>query len=71
MPASAHPPWPFQVTVAEHTVHITTYSQGYWNDPFHEVFDNLDTGFTYTSAQEIATKLAQPPQPVAGRRGSI
>jgi hypothetical protein len=47
-----------------HTLSITTYSQGYWDDArpswFHwkEIFDSFDTGFVATSAEEIGTKLA-------------
>jgi hypothetical protein len=46
------------------TISITTYSQGYWDDAqpswfgWREVFDNFDTGFVATSAEEIGTKLA-------------
>lgn len=39
-------------------VKITTYSQCYWNDAVNEVLEDFDTGFTFTSAQEIGTKLA-------------
>ncbi|CAK0904075.1 unnamed protein product, partial [Prorocentrum cordatum] len=43
---------------------ITTYSQGHWDDTqpswfdWKEVFDQFDTGFVATSAEEIGTKLA-------------
>jgi len=46
------------------TLSITTYSQGYWDDAqpswfdWKEVFDNFDTGFVATSAEELGTKLA-------------
>ena len=39
-------------------ISITTYSQGYWNDLINEAFEDLDTALTFTSAQEIGTKLA-------------
>lgn len=39
-------------------VEIITYSQCYWNDQIHEILDDFDTGFIFTSAQEIGTKLA-------------
>jgi len=46
------------------TISITTYSQNYWDDAqpswfdWKEVFDDFDTGFIATSAEEIGTKLA-------------
>lgn len=40
------------------TISITTYSQCYWNDIIDEEFEDMDTAFTFTSAQEIGTKLA-------------
>merc|ERR1712217_296472 len=45
-------------------ISITTYSQNYWDDAqpswfnWKEIFDDFDTGFIATSAEEIATKLA-------------
>ncbi|CAE8611037.1 unnamed protein product [Polarella glacialis] len=38
-------------------INIGTYSECYWNDLVNEVFEDMDTGFTFTSAQEIGTKL--------------
>lgn len=49
---------------AEKKLHITTYSQGYWDDAlpswfgWKDIFDKFDTGFVATSAEEIGTKLA-------------
>merc|ERR1712151_8583 len=49
---------------ATRNLHITTYSQSYWDDArpswfdWKEIFDSFDTGFVATSAEEIATKLA-------------
>eukprot|EP00746_Dinoflagellata_sp_MGD_P049346 gnl/MRDRNA2_/MRDRNA2_222997_c0_seq1.p1 gnl/MRDRNA2_/MRDRNA2_222997_c0~~gnl/MRDRNA2_/MRDRNA2_222997_c0_seq1.p1 ORF type:complete len:547 (-),score=83.71 gnl/MRDRNA2_/MRDRNA2_222997_c0_seq1:14-1654(-) len=40
------------------TISITTYSGCYWNDLINEEFEDLDTALTFTSAQEIGTKLA-------------
>jgi len=46
------------------TIHITTYSQGHWDDAqpswfaWKSIFDSFDTGFVATSAEEIGTKLA-------------
>merc|ERR1712048_838098 len=46
------------------TITITTYSQNYWDDAqpswfaWKELFDDFDTGFIATSAEEIGTKLA-------------
>jgi hypothetical protein len=46
------------------TMTITTYSQNYWDDAqpswfdWKEIFDEFDTGFIATSAEEIGTKLA-------------
>jgi len=45
------------LTRAEKKVTISTYSQCYWNDVLDEVLEDFDTGFTFTSAQEIGTKL--------------
>jgi hypothetical protein len=42
---------------SENVIRITTYSQCYWNDKIDEVLEDFDTGFTFTSAQEIGTKL--------------
>jgi len=45
-------------------LHITTYSQGFWDDAqpswfaWKSIFDKFDTGFVATSAAEIGTKLA-------------
>jgi hypothetical protein len=45
-------------------LHITTYSQAYWDDAqpswfdWKAIFDKYDTGFVATSAEEIGTKLA-------------
>eukprot|EP00929_Paragymnodinium_shiwhaense_P008053 TRINITY_DN11197_c0_g2_i1.p1 TRINITY_DN11197_c0_g2~~TRINITY_DN11197_c0_g2_i1.p1 ORF type:complete len:557 (-),score=96.55 TRINITY_DN11197_c0_g2_i1:332-2002(-) len=46
------------------SLHITTYSQGYWDDAqpswfaWKSIFDKFDTGFVATSAEELGTKLA-------------
>ena len=40
------------MTVQGKTLAVTTYSQCNWDS-----LDNLDSGFTYTSATEIATKM--------------
>mmetsp|Transcript_19201 Transcript_19201/g.44154 ORF Transcript_19201/g.44154 Transcript_19201/m.44154 type:complete len:531 (-) Transcript_19201:188-1780(-) len=45
------------VTTSGKDMTITTYSGCYWNDKLDEIYDDLDTGFTFTSAQEIGTKL--------------
>eukprot|EP00933_Yihiella_yeosuensis_P017942 TRINITY_DN1491_c2_g3_i1.p1 TRINITY_DN1491_c2_g3~~TRINITY_DN1491_c2_g3_i1.p1 ORF type:complete len:533 (-),score=120.53 TRINITY_DN1491_c2_g3_i1:63-1661(-) len=45
------------VTTDNNKVSITTFSQCYWNDALHEALEDFDTGFTFTSAQEIGTKL--------------
>merc|ERR1712232_390286 len=45
-------------------LHITTYSQGQWDDAqpswfaWKSIFDKYDTGFVATSALELGTKLA-------------
>lgn len=49
---------------ATKTITLTTYSQNYWDDAqpswfgWKEIFDDFDTGFVATSAEEIGTKLA-------------
>lgn len=45
------------ITNKDGVVTIKTYSECYWNDIINEAFEDFDTGFTYTSAQEIGTKL--------------
>jgi hypothetical protein len=46
------------------TITITTFSQGSWDDAkpswfeWKEIFDEFDTGFVATSAEELGTKLA-------------
>lgn len=50
LPNLTHGPGQDEVT-------ISTWSECYFNDPLHEVFEDFDTGFTFTSAQEIGTKL--------------
>eukprot|EP00747_Dinoflagellata_sp_TGD_P186426 gnl/TRDRNA2_/TRDRNA2_43437_c0_seq1.p1 gnl/TRDRNA2_/TRDRNA2_43437_c0~~gnl/TRDRNA2_/TRDRNA2_43437_c0_seq1.p1 ORF type:complete len:562 (-),score=94.96 gnl/TRDRNA2_/TRDRNA2_43437_c0_seq1:48-1733(-) len=46
------------------TISITTYAQGHWDDAkpswfdWKEIFDDFDTGFIATSAEEIGVKLA-------------
>ncbi len=40
------------MTVRGKTLEVTTYSQCNWDS-----LDNVDSGFTYTSATEIATKM--------------
>jgi hypothetical protein len=42
---------------SDKAIKIMTYSQCYWNDKLLEVLEDFDTGFTFTSAQEIGTKL--------------
>eukprot|EP00933_Yihiella_yeosuensis_P017944 TRINITY_DN1491_c2_g5_i1.p1 TRINITY_DN1491_c2_g5~~TRINITY_DN1491_c2_g5_i1.p1 ORF type:complete len:533 (-),score=130.51 TRINITY_DN1491_c2_g5_i1:110-1708(-) len=45
------------ITVENKKVSISTFSQCYWNDKLEELLEDFDTGFTFTSAQEIGTKL--------------
>jgi hypothetical protein len=39
-------------------ISINTWSQCYWNDFFKEQFENFDAAISFTSAQEIGTKMA-------------